>query len=71
MISMIGHTLYSKTSIDWQWKEREKIDHVNRNEKRAWVTVSTLDKMDIKTKILIKDEEGHFLIMKGQSFMKI
>ena len=71
MISMLGHTLCSKTSIDWQWKDREKIDHVNRNEERAWVTVSTLDRMDFKTKILTKDKEGHFLIMKHQSFMKI
>ena len=40
-----------------RWK---KIFHVNRNDnKKAWVAV-----MDFKTKVIKKDKEGHYIMMK-------
>ena len=44
-----GHK--KKKKKDWKWKDEGKINHANRNEKRVWVTVSTLDKTDIKANL--------------------
>lgn len=43
------------------WK---KIHHANSNQKRAGRAMLILDKIDFKTKILIRDKEGHFITIK-------
>ena len=44
------------------WK---KIVHANGNEKKAGVTILISDKIDVKTKSIIKDKEGHYIMTKG------
>ena len=38
----------------------ENIFHANRNEKKAKVAILISDKVDFKTKFIIKDKEGHY-----------
>lgn len=48
------HTLYSNTSTVHKWKDREKINHVNSNERRTWVTVPISYKTNFNTKFLLE-----------------
>ena len=44
------------------WK---KIYHANGHEKKAWVAILISDQLDFKPKTIIRDEEGHYIIVKG------
>ena len=44
------------------WK---KISHENRNQKKAGVAILISDKIDIKTKTITRDKEGHCIMIKG------
>ena len=44
------------------WKN---IFHANGNDKNAEVTILISDKIDIKTKAIKKDKEGHYIMIKG------
>ena len=44
------------------WK---KIFHANGNDRKAGVTILISDKIDFKTKAIKKDEEGHYIMIKG------
>ena len=44
------------------WK---KIFHTNGNDKKAEVAILILDKIDIKTKVIKKDKEGLYTMIKG------
>ena len=44
------------------WK---KIFHANRNQKKAGVAILISDKIDFKTKAVKKDNEGHYIMIKG------
>ena len=44
------------------WK---KILHVNGNQKKAGVAILISDKIDFKLKTLIRDKEGHYIMIKG------
>ena len=37
----------------------EKVFHINGNHKKAKVAILTPDKIDFKTKTVIRDKEGH------------
>lgn len=42
---------------------RKNIFHASGNQKRAGVTILTLDKIDFKPKIVTKDKEGHYIMI--------
>ena len=44
------------------WK---KIFHANGNQKKAGVTILISDRIDFKTKIITRDKEGHYIMIKG------
>ena len=44
------------------WK---KIFHTNGNQKKAGVAVLTSDKIDLKIKDIIREKEGHYIMIKG------
>ena len=44
------------------WK---KIVHANRDQKKAGVAILISDKIDFKTKAVIRDKEGYYIMMKG------
>ena len=39
--------------------------HANGNKKKADTAILMSDKIDFKTKIVIKDKEGHYITIKG------
>ena len=42
-----------------------KIFHANGNQKKAGVAILISDKIDFKIKIIKKDKEGHYIMIKG------
>ena len=43
------------------WK---KVFYTNRNKKEAEVAIFISDKIDLKTKIVTRDKEGHYIMIK-------
>ena len=48
-------------------KEWKKIFHGNGKGKKAGVAVLISNKIDCKTKAIVRDSEGHYIIIKGPS----
>ena len=45
-----------------EWK---KIFHAKRNQKKAGVAIFISDKINLKIKNIIRDKEGHYIMIKG------
>ena len=43
----------------------KEILHANGNQKKAGVTILISDKIDFKIKIVRRDKEGHYIVIKG------
>ena len=43
------------------------IYHSNGPQKKAGVTILISDKLDFKPKTVLRDEEGHYIIIKGST----
>ena len=50
------------------WK---KIFHANKDQKKAGVEILISDKIDFKTKAVKREEEGHYIMIKGSIKKKI
>ena len=50
------------------WK---KISQANGNQKKAGAAILISDKIDFKIKTITRDKEGHYIMIRGQSKMKI
>ena len=46
----------------WGWK---KMLHANGNQKKAGEAILISDKIDFKIKTVTRDEEGHYIMIKG------
>ena len=46
-------------------REWKTIYHANGHQKKAWLAIVVSDKLDFKPKTIIRDEEGHYIILKG------
>ena len=46
-------------------KNWKKISDANSNQKRVGVAIAKSEKIDFKWKIVIREKEGHYMLMKG------
>ena len=60
-----GSTSDLATHIDWKKGDEEKVFHANENKEKAGVAILTCDKSDFKIKTVTRDEEGHYIMIKG------
>ena len=60
-------THFSAKETHWlKLRRKKKIFHENRNYKKAGVgSILVIDKIDFKAKSVMKDKEGHYIMIKG------
>ena len=54
-----------KTHINWKWEDGKYIFHANGKQKKVGVAILISDKIDLKIKKIIRDKEGHCIMIKG------
>ena len=57
--------LKTKDTYRLKVKGWKKIFHTNRDQKKAGVAIIISDKIDFKIKIVKRDKEGHYVMIKG------
>ena len=58
-------TSYLKTHIDWKLEDGKNIFLANGKQKKAGVASLISDKIDLKIKMITRDKEGHYIMIKG------
>ena len=53
------------THTGWEWGDGKRIFHTSGNQKKPGKAILISDKIDIKTKAITRDKEGHYLMIKG------
>ena len=60
-----GDTLQTKRHIQTESEGIEKIFHANGDQKKPGVAILISDKIDFKIKIITRDKEGYYIMIKG------
>ena len=55
----------SRNTYKMKVRGGKKIFHAKRNQKEAGVAVLISDKIDFKMKTILRDKEGHYIMIKG------
>ena len=58
-------TIHFRDTYKSKMRGWKKIFHANRNQKKAGVAILISDKIDVKMKNILRDKEGHCLVIKG------
>lgn len=62
---------YSKKKIEKKVTIYKKIYHANINQKKAGVVILVSDKADFRTRNMIRNKAGYYIMKKGQFSKKI
>ena len=57
--------LKAKDTYKLKVRGRKKIFHANGKDRKGGVAILITDKIDFKTKVIKKDKEGYYLMIKG------